>query len=256
MAIRIGIGGIGGRMGREIAAAAVLDPALELIGGVETGPRPDLGAGIEIGDDLNRLLPHIDVLIDFTTPAATVENVEAAAAAGVAAVSGVTGLSEEQLTALRRAGARAPVFYSRNMSVGINALVAFLPQLVQALDDYDIEIVELHHRHKVDAPSGTALVLAEAIAAARDVSLSDTATYGRHGVAPRQHGEIGIHALRGGGNTGEHTVLFADEGEEIQIVHRALSRKTFALGALRAAKFVLGQAPGFYGMEQMLTRLG
>jgi 4-hydroxy-tetrahydrodipicolinate reductase len=158
------------------------------------------------------------------------------------------------MQALGGAAARVPVFYARNMSVALNTLVAVLPQLVRALDGYDIEIVELHHRHKVDAPSGTALVLAEAIAAARGIELGDVGSYGRHGVAPRQRGEIGIHALRAGGNTGEHTVLLADEGEELHITHRALSRKTFALGAIRAAKFVLTQSPGFYGMPNLLEQ--
>jgi 4-hydroxy-tetrahydrodipicolinate reductase len=139
------------------------------------------------------------------------------------------------------------------MSLGIATIAAVLPILVRALEGYDVEIVETHHRHKADAPSGTALVLAEAIASALDADLGSRAVYGREGVAPRQAGEIGIHAVRAGGNAGEHTVLLANEGEEIRITHRALSRRTFALGALRAAEFVVARPPGLYTMADYVS---
>jgi 4-hydroxy-tetrahydrodipicolinate reductase len=167
-------------------------------------------------------------------------------------VSGTTGLTGEQMAELELSAAHIPVFHARNMSVGVSAVTAVLPALVQALDGYDIEIVEAHHRHKVDAPSGTALVLAEAIAAALARPLVELASYGRQGHAPRAADEIGIHAVRAGGNAGEHTIIFADDGEEIRLSHRAFSRRTFALGALRAARFIVGQPPGRYGMADVL----
>lgn len=259
MALRIGIGGIGGRMGRELTAAALADPSLLLIGGVEraeaaAAARVALGSALQVVERLEDLLPQVDVLIDFTTPEATAAHARACAAAGCPFVSGVTGLSSGQLAVLHEAARSIPVFYSRNMSLGVNALLAALPALVQALDGYDVEIIEAHHRHKVDAPSGTALALAETVAGALGIDLGTRAVYGRQGVAPRQRGEIGIHAVRGGGNAGEHTILLADEGEEIQIVHRAYSRRTFALGALRAATFVVRQPPGFYTMAALIAR--
>lgn len=255
MSLRIGIGGIGGRMGQEIAAAALADPAFELVGGVEISPASidSLGSKLAIVESAAALLPRIDVLIDFTTPEATAAHADACAAAHVPFVSGVTGLSSPQVEHLREASQSIPVFYARNMSIGLNALLAVLPQLTRALSGYDIELTELHHRHKKDAPSGTALALAEVIASALEANLGDRATYGRIGIAPRQPGEIGIHALRGGGNAGEHTVLFADEGEEIRVSHHALSRRTFALGALRAALFVSHQTPGLYTMANLIS---
>jgi len=137
--------------------------------------------------------------------------------------------------------------------MGISALLAALPALVRSLQGYDIEIVEQHHRHKTDAPSGTALALAEAIAGALGADLSARASYGRHGHAPRRPGEIGIHAVRAGGNAGEHVVIIADEGEEIRVSHRAYSRRTFALGALRAAAWLRQQPPGWYGMADLIA---
>jgi 4-hydroxy-tetrahydrodipicolinate reductase len=199
-----------------------------------------------IAADPGELLGEVDALVDFTKPEAAVAGARACAAAGVALVSGTTGLSAGQLDELRSAAERVPVFYARNMSLGVSALLAALPRLVRALAGYDVEIVETHHRHKTDAPSGTALALAEAIAAALEVDLADRATYGRQGIAPRQLGEIGIHAIRSGGNPGEHVVVIADEGEEVRIAHRAFGRRAYARGALRAARFVAGRAPGFY----------
>lgn len=261
MPTRIVIAGIGGRMGREIASAAVADPALAVVGGtVRQGKAAaDLAsvAGVAIPggrlvDDLAQILADADVLVDFTTPAATLANARAAADAGRPAVIGTTGLTPDQLAELARIGERIPLLYARNTSVGVNALLRIVPMLARALAGYDIEITEAHHRHKQDAPSGTALALGEAIAAALGTSLDRVAVHGRSGISPRAAGEIGIHALRGGGNAGEHTILFADEGEQIQVVHRAYSRRTFALGALRAAAWLPGQPPGFYGMADML----
>ena len=254
--MRIAIAGIGGRMGRDVAAAAATQPGIVVVGGLTRpgadNPQPPPGAGPVFTDPAD-LLDRVDVLIDFTRPSATVGLAEACVAAGRPLVCGTTGLDSAQMAALRAAAGTIPVFYARNLSVGIAALLAALPALVRALDGYDIEIVETHHRHKTDAPSGTAVALAETIAAARSASLAAIATHGRHGEAPRQPGEIGIHAVRAGGNTGEHTVLIANDGEEIRLHHRAHSRQTFALGALRAARFLAAQRPGWYGMPDLLA---
>lgn len=257
MTIRIGIAGIAGRMGREVAAAARAIEQVQLVGGVV---RPEcvaavcqeFGQTLRIAGRVEDLLPEIDVLIDFTRPEATVAHALACAQAGRPMVSGVTGLSAEQLTALKDAARQIPLFYARNMSLGVNSLLEILPVLARALAGYDIEIVEQHHRHKADAPSGTALAMAEVIAAALDRDIATNASFGRHGIAPRRVGEIGIHAIRGGGNAGEHTVILADDGEEIRIVHRAYSRRTFALGAIRAASWLVHQPAGFYGMPDLL----
>jgi 4-hydroxy-tetrahydrodipicolinate reductase len=255
--VRIGIAGISGRMGREVLAVTQADPDAEFIGGFVRPGRIDelasaFGQPVPLYDRLEELLGQVDVLIEFTSPDATLEIARHCAANRKPLVSGTTGLSAEQLAELHTLAQRTPIFYARNMSIGINAVLAALPGLVQALVGYDIEIVETHHRHKADAPSGTALAIAETIAAAVERPLDQHASYGRRGIAPRQRNEIGIHAVRGGGNTGEHTVILADEGEELRVSHRAYSRRTFALGALRAARFVSGQRLGFYAMSDLL----
>ena len=147
---------------------------------------------------------------------------------------------------LRGAAERTAVFHATNMSPGVNAMLAVLPALARALDGYDIEIVETHHRHKVDAPSGTALTLARALAAATGDPLDGRAVHGRQGASKRAAGEIGIHAVRAGGNPGEHTIILASEGEEVQLSHRAFSRAAYAQGALRAARLIVGLPPGWY----------
>ncbi|MGH2558300.1 MAG: 4-hydroxy-tetrahydrodipicolinate reductase [Thermomicrobiales bacterium] len=255
MPTHIAIAGILGRMGQEISAAGRTVDEVKIVAGVVrpgtlsrlNGNRPD----VSLVEHVEEILPAIDVLIDFTNPAATVAHARACAAARTPFVSGVTGLAPDQVEALHEVAGVIPVFHARNMSIGLNALLGILPSLVRALDGYDVEIVETHHRHKADAPSGTALALAEAILSVRDANLDDLAVYGRHGVAPRAAAEIGIHAVRAGGNSGEHVVLLADEGEELRVVHRALSRRTFANGALRAARFVAGREPGFYAMADL-----
>lgn len=255
--VRIGIAGIGGRMGREVLSVAQADPGVQVVGGLERPERvaeraAELGSRVAIHGNADELLPQIDVLIEFSKPDNTLALARACAARGTRLVSGTTGLSSVQLDELQALAERTPIFYARNMSVGVNAILSMLPDLARALEGYDIEIVEAHHRHKADAPSGTALALAEAIAAALARPLDRHAVYGRHGIAPRQPGEIGIHAVRAGGNAGEHTVVFADDGEEIRVSHRAYSRRTFALGAVRAARFLAGQPAGLYGMPDLL----
>ena len=248
MTLRIGISGIWGRMGREIAARAVNDDGMTLIGGLsrqshtaESGPD-----GVRLFADVAELLPEIDVLIDFSAPAGTVDHAAACASAGVPMVCGTTGLDIAQMAALRAAAERAAIFHAANMSPGVNAVLAVLPTLIRTLHDYDIEIVEAHHRHKVDAPSGTALALARAVAEASGGDVEGRARYGREGARRRDADEIGIHAIRSGGNPGEHTVIFASEGEELRLSHRAFSRASYAEGALRAARLIVGQPPGWY----------
>ncbi len=262
MALRLAIAGVGGRMGREIAAVAAADADFEIVGGTIRPGRAGGGSFSEVAgvgppsalltENMADLLDRTDVVVDFTTPEATVENARRVADAGRALVVGTTGLGDRAMAEIRSCAERVPILYGRNMSVGIAALVRLLPLFARALAGYDIEITEAHHRYKKDAPSGTALALGEAIAAELGVSLAGVAVHGRSGIQPRASGEIGFHALRAGGNAGEHTVLFADEGEQIQIVHRAYSRRTFALGALRAARWVNGRPAGLYGLADIL----
>jgi 4-hydroxy-tetrahydrodipicolinate reductase len=256
MTTHIAIAGILGRMGREVLEASQANDDAHVVAGIVrpgtlprlNGHRPD----VSLVEQVDAIMPAIDVLVDFTTADASVAHVRACAEAGRPYVTGVTGHTPVQMEELRAAAGRIPVFHARNMSVGLNALLGLLPALVRVPDGYDVEIVEMHHRHKTDAPSGTALALAEAIASARETTLADHAIHGRHGAAPRTPGEVGIHAVRGGGNAGEHVVIFADEGEEIRMRHRAYSRRTFALGALRAATFVTCQPAGFYTMAELM----
>jgi len=246
--IRIGIVGIAGRMGREIVALATGNPEVTIAGGtVRPGSDQTSIGDIPVFSDLRDLLPRVDVLIDFSTPESSVVAVGAAAQAGTPIVIGTTGLSPAQMNDLRSAATRIPVHYARNTAHGVNALLRLLPQIAAALAGYDIEIIEAHHRHKKDAPSGTAIAIAEAIASGLGTGDQQPYVHGRSGYAPRQQGEIGIHAVRGGGNTGEHTIIFASDQEEIRVSHRAFNRSAFAAGAIRAARDLVGQPAGWYG---------
>lgn len=245
--LRIGISGITGRMGQAVVAAATTDPTVHVTSGISRTPEVALLGGVRLVSTVPALASLVDVIIDFSRPAVTVAVAQQAAAAGIPLVTGTTGLDEAQMAALRECATRIPVYYARNMSTGVNALLEVLARLAVRLDGYDIEIVETHHRHKVDAPSGTALALAEAITGGSETPF----IHGREGHAPRQPGEIGLHSVRAGGNAGEHTVLFADEHEEIRITHRANDRRAFAAGALRAARQIAGRAPGWYTPETL-----
>jgi 4-hydroxy-tetrahydrodipicolinate reductase len=254
---RVAVVGAAGRMGREVVRAALEDGSFELVGGVVEPEAPELGA------DLGELCgwgkssvvatedppDEAEALIEFTTPGATVEHL----AYGKPAVIGTTGLSEEQLARVEEAAKGVPIVLAPNMSVGVSMIREVIRELSEKLGtDYDVEIVEVHHRNKVDAPSGTALLLARAVAEGRKKDLDEVAVYGREGRAPREEGGIGIHALRGGAVVGEHRAIFYSDGEEVEVAHRALSRRTFAAGALRAAKFVAGAKPGLYSMRDVL----
>lgn len=260
MNARIAVLGAGGRMGQEIIELARREPGIEVVGAVEVDGHPSVGAAanpdlptLRVCSNLHGALEGCDVLVDFTRPEATLGALEAAAAAGVAAVVGTTGLSSEQRDAVAEFAERIPVVFSPNMSVGINVMLWLLRIATEALGpDYDVEIMEMHHRHKMDAPSGTALRLAEVITDVRQQSVSETLRFGRCGTAPRAAGEVGVQVLRGGDVAGEHTVFYMGDGERLEITHRASSRLVFARGAVRAALWVAGKPPGLYGMDEVL----
>ncbi|HKW80828.1 MAG TPA: 4-hydroxy-tetrahydrodipicolinate reductase, partial [Casimicrobiaceae bacterium] len=214
--------------------------------------------GIAIGADVAAALRQADVLIDFTRPAATVAHAAACAAAGVGAVIGTTGLGEGEEKGLIAASKTIPLVYAPNMSVGVNVLLELVGIAARRLGaDYDVEIVEMHHRHKIDAPSGTALALGESVASSLGRNLERDGVFARQGVTgERKSGSIGFASLRGGDVVGDHSVVFAGPGERVELSHRASSRNTFAQGALRAARFVAerraARAPGVYGMRDVL----
>jgi 4-hydroxy-tetrahydrodipicolinate reductase len=244
-------------MGREICRASLETEGIELQGGTLRTGAPELGSdlGELCGSGKTGVTVTVDppesaeVLIEFTTPEATVEHLSYRRPH----VIGTTGLSAEQLARVEEASRSVPIVRAPNMSVGVNLLREVVREISAKLGKgYDIEVVEAHHRNKKDAPSGTALFLARAAAEGRGQDLDEVAVYGREGLAPRQEGEIGIHALRGGAVVGEHRLTFYSGGEEVEIVHRALSRRTFADGALRAARFAANAQPGLYSMADVL----
>lgn len=242
MATRIGILGAAGRMGHAVAEI------VEARAGIELAGRADAG------DDVAVAAQASDVLIDFSTPAALVDNLDAAAAAGIGIVIGTTGLDAQHQAAIEAASRRIPILQAANMSLGVNLLAHLVREAAARLgEDWDIEIVELHHRHKVDAPSGTALLLGQAAAAGRGVDLGEASDRGRDGVTgARAPGHIGFASLRGGSAAGDHQVLFAGEGERIELGHRAESRAIFAQGAVKAALWLKDQPPGLYAMTDVL----
>jgi 4-hydroxy-tetrahydrodipicolinate reductase len=260
--LKIVIAGAGGRMGRTLIDAVNSASDLQLHGALEMPGSPLVGhpaassAGakpIAITDDLASI-KGADALIDFTRPAGTLGHLAACAREGVPIVIGTTGFSDSEKQQIAEAAKTIPIVFAPNMSVGVNVTLRLLEVAAVALaEGYDIEILEMHHRHKIDAPSGTALGMGEAIARAQGRSLKDAAVYSREGVTgERDPSTIGFAVLRGGDCVGEHTVVFAGTGERVEITHRASSRNTFSTGALRAARFLSGRAPGLYGMNDVL----
>ena len=262
--LRIAIAGAGGRMGRTLIDAATAAPDMTLHAALEIPGSPLLGtsatqragsvADVKISDDLSAI-GGADVLIDFTRPAGTLAHLDACRRAGVAMVIGTTGFSEDEKERIVEASRQIPVVFAPNMSVGVNVTLRLLEIAARTLaEGYDIEILEMHHRHKVDAPSGTALKMGEVVAGATGRKLEDCAVYSREGVTgERDPSTIGFAVLRGGDCVGEHTVIFAGIGERVEISHRATSRNTFSAGALRAARFVAGRRPGLYAMSDVLS---
>jgi 4-hydroxy-tetrahydrodipicolinate reductase len=254
---RIGILGADGRMGRALVAALPGQPGVVLGGLAERAGHALVGteiAGVTVGDSPEALAKACDVLVDFTAPAALAGHLAAAEAAGCALLVGTTGLEAAHHAAIDAAAARIAVLQAANTSLGVNLLVALVRQAAAALGpDWDIEIAELHHRMKVDAPSGTALALGAAAAAGRGVALDDVAVRGRDGITgARSAGQIGFAALRGGTAAGDHLVLFAGEGERLELAHRAEDRAIFARGALKAAAWLAGRPAGRYQMADVL----
>ncbi|MEG6549488.1 4-hydroxy-tetrahydrodipicolinate reductase [Desulfocurvibacter africanus] len=253
------INGAGGRMGATLVRLAQSDSELALAGVVVPSSRVQglESLGCPFGKSLGEVLKTVKgaVVIDFTSPEASLDTVRLAAETGMAAVIGTTGFTPEQLDELRAAARQAPLFWASNMSVGINTLLAVLPELVKKLGPaYDLEIMEIHHNRKKDAPSGTALKLGECLAEARGWELREKACCCREGIiGERPREEIGLQTLRGGDVVGDHTIYFFGPGERIEVTHRAHSRDTLALGALRAAKWLHSQKPGkLYSMADML----
>jgi 4-hydroxy-tetrahydrodipicolinate reductase len=249
--IRIAVGGALGRMGQAMAAAVAGDPGLALVARFD---RPDLtGEGLI---DRDAALAAADVVIDFTAPAASVALAQACATrGGPALLIGATGLDETQVAAIAEASAKVAIVRAGNFSLGLNMLLGFVEQAARRLgpDAYDIEVFEAHHRRKVDAPSGAALMLGEAAALGRGVTLSDVAKRGRDGITgARPAGEIGFSVVRGGGIVGEHSVSFIAEDETLTLSHSARDRGLFARGALVAARWVAGRPPGHYTMGDVL----
>ncbi|MDX1764857.1 MAG: 4-hydroxy-tetrahydrodipicolinate reductase [bacterium] len=263
--IRAVVTGAAGRMGQRIIHMLHEEDGIALSGALERTGHPQEGRdageiagigtiGVPLAAILEPLLPDCDVVIDFTHPDVTEKALEAAAAAGCAFVTGTTGLTKKQTAFIEKHGATIPVLHAPNMSIGVNLLLKLLPMVAATLRDaYDVEIIEAHHHFKKDAPSGTANKLAEVIAKALKRDPRTDYTHGRCGmVGERKPREIGIHAVRGGDIIGDHTVMFCGKGERIEVAHRATSRDTFASGAVRAAKWIVGQKPGLYAMGDVL----
>jgi 4-hydroxy-tetrahydrodipicolinate reductase len=268
--MKIAVAGAAGRMGqmliREIARTdgCSLAAALENEGsnalGRDAGEVAGVGnthrslKGVKIVSDAGAAIGAADALIDFTVPAATVAHAKVAVEKGAAMVIGTTGLDPQQTAAIHEAARKIPILWAANMSIGVNVLLALVEKTASMLDPaYDIEVLEMHHRHKIDAPSGTALALGRSAAAGRQVKLEDVWRKSRDGhTGARPSGEIGFATLRGGEEVGVHTVMFAAAGERLELSHRAFSRETYASGAVRSALWLQGKNPGLYGMKDVL----
>jgi 4-hydroxy-tetrahydrodipicolinate reductase len=268
MAIRVAIAGAGGRMGQALTEAVLATTNVELAAALDLADSPALGhdagerfgrtTGIAVGADVDAALRDCDVLIDFTRPAGTLAHVAACARHGVAAVVGTTGLDPAQKAALAAHAKSIPIVFAPNMSIGVVVLADLVERAARALGPaFDIEVVEMHHKLKVDAPSGTALQLGEAAAAGAGIGFAASTVRARDGhTGERKPGTIGFASLRGGDVVGEHTVIFAGTGERVELAHRATSRQNFAAGALRAARFVAARRsarePGMFDMRDVL----
>jgi 4-hydroxy-tetrahydrodipicolinate reductase len=263
--IRIGVVGCGGRMGRLLVAEAQAAETCRVVAGSEAPGSPlvgqDVGVlagigalGIKVAADAASVFEAAEVVLDLTVPGASVAHAGLAAERGRALVLGTTGLEADQAEAVRAAAKRAPIVWAANFSLGVNLLASLVEQAARVLgEDFDIEVLEMHHRHKVDAPSGTALALGQAVARGRRVDLAAKSQRVRDGhTGARRSGDIGFATLRGGDVAGEHTVMFAGPSERIELTHRAGSRQIFARGVIRAARWIAAKAPGLYDMTDVL----
>lgn len=265
--IRVVVTGVAGRMGQRLAALTIEGEGLELVGGVEAPGHDVVGSPVsalvsggeaagEVVDDLEKVIAGADVVIAFTAPAATVEHAAVCARHRCALVAGTTGMSADQLTEFNRSvEEEIACVFAPNFSTAMNVLFKLVEEAAGLLgDDYDVEIVEAHHRHKVDAPSGTALRLAEGTARGLQRNLEEIIVHGREGaVGERTRKEIGMHALRLGDVAGDHSVFFGAPGEYLELRHHATSRDAFAVGAIRAVRFVVDAKPGLYDMGDVLA---
>ena len=263
--MKIGIAGCAGRMGRMLSRAVLETAGADLAGGIEQPGSltigEDLGTlvgaqalGVSVGEDPKELFAVVDAVIDFTIPAASVAHARLAQENGTALVVGTTGLSDSDMAVLAEAGKSTVVVHSGNMSLGVNLLVGLSELVARALgSDYDIEVVEMHHKHKIDAPSGTALMFGKAAAAGRGIIHDAAAVISREGeTGARPEGAIGYAALRGGDVIGEHSVIFAGPGERIELAHKATDRALFAKGAVHATLWTNGRSPGLFTMRNVL----
>jgi 4-hydroxy-tetrahydrodipicolinate reductase len=243
--VRVLLIGAKGRMGQAIAAAAEAADAV-------------IVAGLDQGDDLTKEIDACEVVVDFSHSSATDEICRACLEAGKPLVVGTTGHSNDERALLEKTSKSVPVVFSPNFSIGVNALFWLTRKAAEMLgEDFDLEIVEMHHRLKKDAPSGTAKKLAEILCEARKLDYTKNVTHGREGLlGERPAAEIGVHSIRGGDVVGDHTVTFAGRGERLELTHKASSRETFAAGALRAAHWIAGRSPGLYSMEDVLGLTG
>jgi 4-hydroxy-tetrahydrodipicolinate reductase len=262
--LRVAIAGASGRMGHMLIEAVLAAPDLQLAGALDVAGSPALGqdagsflgkaTGVAITDDLDAGLAQADVLIDFTRPEGTMAHLAACRRHGTRLVIGTTGFSEAQKAEIAAAAKDIAIVLSPNMNVGVNVVMRLLDVAARLLNQgYDIEVLEAHHRHKVDAPSGTALKMGEVLAQALGRDLKDCAVYAREGVTgERDPSTIGFSTIRGGDIVGDHTVMFIGAGERIEIAHKSSSRAGYAHGSLRAARFLASQDRGLFGMEQVL----
>lgn len=261
----IGVMGAGGRMGRELVRAVHATEGCRVAGATEVEGSPFLGAdagelagvgalGVAVTADTAAVITSVDAILDFTIPAASVAFARLAADAGTVHVIGTTGFSDADEAAIAEAAGRTAIIKAGNMSLGVNLLVELTRKVAQALDeDFDIEVVEMHHKHKIDAPSGTALMLGQAAAEGRGIDLAQRSVRVRDGhTGPRVSGDIGFATLRGGSVVGDHTVIFAGEGERVELTHKAADRSIFARGAVKAAAWGKGRPPGLYSMVDVL----
>ena len=263
--MRVAVVGVGGRMGLSLVRAVHARPDMQLTGALDREDAPDQGkdagviaglepSGVPVSSDPLHVFANCDAVLDFTVPAATVAYAELAAQARVVHVIGTTGISPDENEKIKAAARHARIVKSGNMSLGVNLLAGLVRRAAAALGpEFDLEIVEMHHRHKVDAPSGTALLLGEAAAAGRQIDLAENSVRVRDGhTGPRPEGAIGFATLRGGSVIGDHTVMLAGDGERIELTHRAQDRTVFANGAVRAALWGADKKPGLYSMADVL----
>jgi 4-hydroxy-tetrahydrodipicolinate reductase len=262
--VRFAIAGSAGRMGRTLIEAVLSDPEARLVAALEQTGNPFIGrdagelngtpCGVKISDDIDAGLSLADCLIDFTRPEGTLMHIDACRRRKVGIVIGTTGFGADDKRAIASAAKEIPIVFAPNMAVGVNAVFRLLEVAAQILDQgYDVEVIEAHHHHKVDAPSGTALRMGEVVAKALGRDLAECAVYGREGhTGERPQSQIGFSTIRGGDIVGDHTVLFAGVGERIEITHKAGSRAPYAAGALRAGRFMHGKSRGLFDMQDVL----